>query len=228
MSFDLQTIVERIMPPMHFALITPQNAAVVETANDLWAALVNRRRFECLLFASPDVSFLHQLVGQKYPPLYFQNITADGAVARLAIPIDCTMYFAMEDDCQVVNPLENPSAMGVTHACVTPTTCNNGCWAVSGLNGFCVAEGMAEVISILSSYRLKEPTAIWCEDLLMGRFKARESYVNRFYQRYDFRHEIISWIPMDLDCYIDEAFDQREHRRQKNQTRLFDLYEKGF
>lgn len=226
--YGLQTIVERVSPTLNFAMITPQNIAVLETAEELWRALVYRKRFECLIFASSDKNVLCRLVGQKYVPFYYKNILVEGAVARLGVPVDCSTYYALEYDYQEADFIKNINFNSIARSYVTPTSYDSGSWAVSGLNGFCTAKDIVEVISILKSNILKAPIAIWCEDFSMGVIKAREDYVKRFYQRYDFRYESFSWIPIDEVCYIDELYDQREQRRQKNKAGLTDLHEKGF
>lgn len=226
---DLQAVVERVIPGMHFALITPRNNAVIETAYQLWAALVYRKCYECKVYASTDVAFLCRLVGQQYVPFYYENVTNEGDVPRLGVPTDCSSYFALHDNSQIVNSVDGRVNSNLAlQPAITPNTCDIGFWAVTGVNGFHVAGNISDAIGLLIRDVLISPMAIWCESFPVSMRKARENYAKRFYQRYDFRYEQIGYIPIGASSYIDEAYSQRELRWKNSRNTLFELYAQGF
>lgn len=216
-------VVEHVM---RFAMITPTNIAIVETPEELWTALIYRSSYPAVIYASSDVSLLKSLVGQHAVPVYYGNVCDERETPRLAMPTDDVTYFMLEYNSATLNSQEDLMKRMPQH--ITPETIDRGCWAITGLNGFGLAKNIQQLISVVNGHVLQSAVAIWCQDWTMAYMKVRESYAKRFFQRYDYRHEQIGWIPWGVEGYLDEAFEQREQRRHINRMELFALYEGGY
>ncbi|MDD4600030.1 hypothetical protein SDC9_20877 [bioreactor metagenome] len=219
-------IVERV-PVFHFALITPRNAVVAETPSELWAAIAYRKSFTCKIFAEPDLKLLHCFVGQKFCPFYYENIYEEGLAGRLQIPLNNASYYAIEDGFHSLEQADEQALPFIEQNEITPDNFDQGCWAITGLNGFYVAHSASEMVGVLLSNKFKNPVAEWCCDFRSGLVKARWSYAQRFYQRFCYQNETLEFIPMDVHWFIDSAYEQRESRRTPPSLWMSKLAEMG-
>ena len=94
-----------------------------------------------------------------------------------------------------------------------------GEWAISALNGFCVASTEEELVSLLDGGELVYPIVVFCScqnfDHQSVVALARRSYIKRFCDRYDYRVEQLDLPPVFLEFFKDDYFEEREQRRKK-------------
>lgn len=230
-SVSVKTSEVEIIPQLNYALISSESIAICENETKLWGCLQARKNYNCMVYAMVDQFKLQQLLQQKYPSFFYSNNTGLG-ILSLEVPSPlkgASGYYCLQNSNELIEgSVQNP----ITNYTAPPTTqmIDTGFWAISGLNGYYVANSINDLINVFLSNVLNTPVAIWCSNSAQAHWTVRQEYVRRFYQRYSAEIETI-FLPHELTpTYLDLHFELREERLKNNEnysTLLYDFYKYG-
>ncbi len=214
--------VVEIQTARKFAVIGNCDVAILATAQDLYTALYYRKSHLCNVYAHEDLTFLCFLARQSYPSLFFRNHNAPHSPLQLPTANE---HYALQDTPVLTLPpsseLQLPISVQIAPPAVEIIPCY---WGISGLNGFCTCNNLADLCSIMHDpLFLTGPWARCFYSEQEAYIWAKNSYVERFYRHYDSTLETIT-LPHEIDskaspAFFDRMFQSREDRLAQNSSR---------
>lgn len=182
---------------MKTLVLTETDVAFCDGVQQTFDAVRYRSTVECIVYAddADDFRLLHFLAGRDSWTV-IQSI-ANNTIREFLVP----------------SVVDSPCCLQA-HGVVPKSPNTSNVWAVSGLNGFCVAYSDLELCQILKAGRLTYPVAMWQRTREEAIAAARNSYCHRFFRHFDHSLERLMLPPTLTESFVDWHFEKREQRRK--------------
>jgi hypothetical protein len=186
---------------MKYLMLGLQNVAFCQDLTDLGRALTYRGDTRCMVYGDNNYETLRNLADMGQRRL-IQNYTGNQVYNQILVPSTIIDAQFLSSGTSEANTKDLVAMVAY------------GAWAISGINGFCIAKSIVELLQILASEVLVFPVATWIGEVDNAVVAARNSFTRRFYQRYDWRYESPGMPQQKIDFFQDVHHVVREKRRE--------------
>lgn len=197
---------------MYYLALGKSYYIIDNNEDSFWGHLLYRPELSCFIYVHEDGYLLHQ-AGQT---MLNSIKTLENPEESMRIP-----DLAYNGDAfALVMPKRYGDATLPPEIRKEDLERRNEWWGVFGLNGFTTVKNLEYLMgTLVETSPFKYPIAFWGGNLGDGLLRSvKQSYVRRFYTRYDGRSETLQ-IPDNIDeYYIDPLFEAREERLKANKN----------